>query len=168
MVKTYKVNSKKELQVLADKLESSIFDMEVKFPNRFFNDPVDGLVTVEEYLDWYPDYAYMFEKDMDEDKISETENLYHNDKGIYKIQSVDGSVYSANRIEDIDHIFRYNNITSSECDCNQEKELNISKCFVGCKHLQADEDGFVCNKHCKWIRPLNDKGNWIGAGRVTL
>ena len=157
MVKTYIVNSKKDLQVLADNLETSIFDMEVKFPNRFFNDPVDGLVTVEEYLDWYPDYAYIFEMDTDEDKISETENLYHNDKGMYKIQSVDGSVYSANRIEDID-----------QCDCTQTNVLNISKCYVGCKHLQADEDGFVCNKHCKWIRPLNDKGNWIGAGRVTL
>lgn len=75
MVKTYIVNSKKDLQVLADNLETSIFDMEVKSPNRFFNDPVDGLVTVEEYLDWYPDYAYMFEMDTDEDKIS-PQNLF--------------------------------------------------------------------------------------------
>lgn len=168
MVQVYNISNQQELERLADKLETSIFDMEVKFPNKFFNDPVDGLVTVEEYLDWYPDYAYMFEMERNEDKISETENLYHNDKGMYKIQSVDGSIYSANRIEDIDHIFRYNNISPIECDCTQTKELNISKCFVGCKHLQADEDGFVCDKHCKWIRPLNDKGNWIGVGRVTL
>ena len=98
---------------------------------------------------------------MEDDNIEMTEKRY-------KIKSVDGSIFLASCIEDIDHIFRYNTITPSECDCNQKKALSITKCFVGCKYLEADEDGFVCNKHCRWIRPLDDKGNWIGAGRVTL
>lgn len=75
MVQVYNIKTKKDLETLANELETSIFDMEVKFPNTFFNDPVDGLVTVEEYLDWYPDYEYMFEMDTDEDKIS-PQNLF--------------------------------------------------------------------------------------------
>lgn len=53
------------------------------------------------------------------------------------------------------------------CKHNGE-ECRLLACNVGCKYMEDDEDGFVCNRYCKWITPAYENGEWIqGTGKLN-
>lgn len=66
-------------------------------------------------------------------------------------------------IEEITAVYRTAE-KNKEPECTHDgSECRLLSCNIGCKYMQNDEDGFVCDKYCRWITPADVDGKWISG-----
>lgn len=45
-----------------------------------------------------------------------------------------------------------------------DPEFGIGNCsHLDCPNREEDEDGFICNKHCRWLSPSLPNGDWFSG-----